>query len=101
MIDSTNLSVSVLLRDLEIFSTIYHYGSCGIYHLIAAFWPEAHYKTDWTRRSAGYRRIHQLTQAGYLRVKRLPALSGQGSGPSLVSLGRQGIRALVHYLGVS
>ncbi len=94
-------SVSVLLKDLELFAMIYHYGSCGIAHLLSAFWPRERYNSDWTRRSAGYRRIHQLALAGYLRVQRLPALSGIGSGPSLVSLGSKGMSALSEYLGVA
>jgi hypothetical protein len=93
----------LLKKDFEYLLMVLRYRICSILQMIYRLRPEyrtADEKKRWSIRSSEYRRLHQLAATRYLQIRQIPALSGRGSGPSIVSLGPEGARALADYLGV-
>jgi len=68
-------------RDMAIVEMVYRFGGCTVEHIHERMWPEN------TALSSCYRRIARLVAAKYLAATRLPSLSGQGSGRTLLTIG--------------
>jgi hypothetical protein len=96
-------TVHITQKDIGWLDLIYSYRIVSIKHLIDHFAPAyktADEKKAWSIWSAFYRRIQQLARADVVRLRRVPALSGKGSGPYLITLGPAGVRELADYLRV-
>lgn len=81
-------------RDLGLLQLVYAYHGCGVQHLHDRFWA------DDSSYSATYRRLSRLVAARYLTVHRLPSLTGQGSGKTLLMLGPEGRRVIAEHLDI-
>src|SRR5437868_916361 len=71
-------------RDINILMFIHFYNGCTVEHLRRRF-----FRTVWGR-SACYARIRRLCEAQYLESKRLPSMSGVGSGKAFLTIGALG-----------
>jgi hypothetical protein len=82
-------------RDQEMLALVYEYGGVLVSHLCRRYFATP------GGRSACYRRLALLTRHGYLTTARLPAQSGQGSGPSFLTIGPAARPLLASMLGIS
>lgn len=87
--------LSLTQRDIEILWTTYRFAGCSTDHIRQRFFP--------TRgaRSACYTRIALLASAGYLSTKRLPSLTGIGSGKQFLTPGPKSRPVLAKLLGLT
>lgn len=81
-------------RDIALLELVYAYHGCGVQHLHDRFWA------DESSYSATYRRVNRLVTTRYLSVHRLPSLTGQGSGKTLLMPGPKGRRVIAQQLDV-
>jgi hypothetical protein len=88
-------SISITTRDQQILEMIYFYDTCAIEHLETRFFPQRLDQISlYGRQVACYRRLAELREAGFVKVKRLGSTSGIGSGKMLISLDQFGIETV-------
>ena len=74
---------------------VHAYDGLLSYQIRRRFWPRS------GARSAFFARLSRLVAAGFLRRKRLESPTGKGSGPSLITLGREAHPILKAQLGLT
>jgi hypothetical protein len=87
-------TIQLTSRDMAIVEMIYRFAGCTVEHIHERLWPEN------TALSSCYRRIAWLVAAKYLAATRLPSLSGQGSGRTLLTIGPASRPLVAKLLGV-
>jgi hypothetical protein len=88
-------AIQLTPRDKKIILMIYSYDGLVSYQIRRRYWP------SFGSRSAFFDRLSRLVAAGFLRRKRLESPTGKGSGPSLITLGRQAHPILIEQLGLT
>ncbi len=88
-------SLSLTPRDAAILAFVYAYDGCVVDQLRRRFWP------SFGARSACYNRVAHLINAGYLASRRLPSLTGQGSGKAFLTIGPRARSILAKLLRLS
>lgn len=97
---ANSVNIALTKRDIGLLLMVYNYDGCAIAHLANRFWKSGTKKFG--PRSAFYRRIRLLVDAGYLRSARLPPLNGNGgSGKAFITLGDKGRQVIADYLRLS
>jgi len=95
MARAAQCSLTLTDRDIAIITMVFSYGGCGIRHVQARLFPST------GARSACYARVASLVTAEYLGSQRLPAASGQGSGPLYLTVGTRARPLLAKFFNLS
>jgi hypothetical protein len=81
-------------RDMAILAMVHDFHGCSVQHVHDRFWAQE------SSLSVTYRRVARLRAEGYIRMQRLPSLSGQGSGKAFLSLARRGRQVVAEQLEI-
>lgn len=92
---SGSVSLHITPRDIAILVMVYRYDGCLNAQVKRRFWPGVAVHSPY------YDRLARLIQGGYLRATRLPSRTGQGSGPSLLTLGPASYPILERAVGLT
>jgi hypothetical protein len=92
-------SISITARDLAILSFVFSVDGCNVRHLLRRFFPTFS-SLPYGPTSSAYQRVGKLVESGYLRSRRLPSLSGLGSGKQFLTIGPTAYPLLSHLLEI-
>ena len=88
-------STALIERDISILLMVHQYGGVTCEHIGKRFWPNARSHTPCSEK------VSALIKAGYLESRRLPALSGIGSGKAFLTPGPKARPVLAKVLSLS